>query len=69
MSTLRILLASLAAELAALAAALGSLYASSYVGTGDPVSSADLFGVAGITFVATVLMCALFYTPGLLLLR
>jgi hypothetical protein len=69
LSPLRILLAAVAAEVAALAAALGGLYASSFVGTGDGVSGEDLFGVASITFVATLLMCGLFYAPGLALLR
>lgn len=70
MSILKILLAVVAAEVAALAAALGALYGSSYIGgAGYEVSAADLGGVLGLSCIAALLLCLLFYTPGLLFLR
>ena len=69
MSPLKLLLAALAAETAAIVAALGCLYSSAFIASTGEVTGADLGGVLGLTAIGTLLMCAVFYAPGLLLLR
>lgn len=69
MSPLRTLLAVVAAEVAAVATTLAAIYASSFVGTdGAEVSAEDLFGFVSVSAVATLVLCLVVYTPGLLLL-
>ena len=61
---MRLALAALFSWLAALALILASLGAN-----GEPVNRADLFGFGTTSLAMTVLMIALLYLPGLLLLK
>jgi hypothetical protein len=63
-----ILSALVAAVAGTVAGLLGLLVSSFVMGTG-PVSGEDAFGFATLIPVAALILCAVLYTPGLLLLR